>query len=89
MPCGHELCHSCFRDNVEQTSLVCPMCRTRIGSWSRRMSKCNKLINQERWAEVQAKYPEKVKKRLEGIEDDTSSEGGQPNFQSCLIIQVD
>ena len=29
MPCNHLLCMPCFKDNVDQTALHCPMCRTR------------------------------------------------------------
>ena len=27
MPCNHELCLKCFKENISETSLKCPMCR--------------------------------------------------------------
>ncbi len=82
MPCRHELCMQCFKHNVQETSLTCPMCRMRFATWSRKASRNNKLVNQERWQEIQDAFPSKVRKRLEGKEDDNSSEEGEIN--NCL-----
>ena len=75
MPCGHELCLPCFKENVEQSSLQCPLCRTRIASWARRSAKNKKLVNLKRWAEIREAFPEKVQQRLEGKEDSASEDG--------------
>ena len=69
MPCKHELCIQCFKTHVKDTSLNCPMCRVRIAVWVRKNSKTNTLVNQERWALIQSLFPERIKRRLEGLDD--------------------
>ncbi|XP_066928198.1 E3 ubiquitin-protein ligase rnf168-like [Clytia hemisphaerica] len=69
MPCKHELCTQCFKSHVEDTSLSCPMCRQRISIWVRRNAKNNTLVNQERWALIQSMFPERVQRRLDGLDD--------------------
>ena len=69
MPCKHELCIQCFKSHVEDTSLSCPMCRQRISIWVRRNAKNNTLVNQERWALIQSMFPERVQRRLDGLDD--------------------
>ena len=76
MPCGHELCVCCFKKNVQEASLSCPMCRMRISTWTRRAVRHNKLVNAERWQEIQRQFPEKVEKRLLGIDDEETDERG-------------
>lgn len=80
LPCGHELCLSCFNLNVQdgESALVCPMCRLRISSWTRRVRKHGGLVNQKRWQMIQEKFPHKVKSRLDGAED--SEDGEYFNF---------
>ncbi|XP_014779017.1 E3 ubiquitin-protein ligase rnf168 [Octopus bimaculoides] len=70
LPCKHELCLPCFQQNFEE-SLCCPMCRTRISSWVRKQSKINKLVNEKRWKEIKTLFPEKVRLRQEGFEEDS------------------
>lgn len=69
MPCQHELCMGCFKKHVQDTSLTCPMCRLRISVWTRMNAKQNTLVNKERWDLIQALFPERVKRRLQGIDD--------------------
>ena len=69
MPCGHELCLSCFKMHVFGTSLECPLCRKRIASWARKAARNNKLVNKLRWDNIQSSFPDKVQNRLNGIED--------------------
>ena len=69
MPCRHELCMQCFKTHVKDTSLNCPMCRVRIAVWVRKNTKTNTLVNQERWALIQSLFPERIKRRLEGLDD--------------------
>ncbi len=76
MPCRHELCLRCFTENINETSLLCPMCRQRISTWARRAAKTKSLVNQKRWEEIQKAFPTKVRKRLEGADDYSSSDEG-------------
>lgn len=46
------------------------MCRTRISTWARRAARTNTLVNHERWAAIQANFPEQVQKRLSGEEEE-------------------
>lgn len=75
MPCSHELCMPCFKQNVQEASLTCPMCRLRISSWARKAARHNALVDQKRWKQIQELFPEKVKNRLDGKEDDIEDEG--------------
>ena len=75
MPCNHELCLPCFKQNVEEANFCCPMCRLRISTWARKASRNKVLVNQERWQEIMRLFPEKVTKRLNGIDDDEDLEG--------------
>ncbi|XP_071949477.1 uncharacterized protein [Antedon mediterranea] len=70
MPCSHELCRPCFRDTVEQVNFTCPLCRLRISNWARKQTKLNKLINWTKWHEIQATFPEQIRKRLQGEDTD-------------------
>ena len=70
MPCNHELCLPCFKQNVEEANFCCPMCRLRISTWTRKASRNKALVNQERWKEIMRLFPERVNKRLNGEEDD-------------------
>ncbi|KAK3094496.1 hypothetical protein FSP39_002504 [Pinctada imbricata] len=70
MPCTHTLCYLCFTQNVEDTSLSCPMCRTRISNWARRAAKTKTLINKKLWGDIQQCFPDKVKKRMNDCDDE-------------------
>ena len=70
MPCNHELCRDCFRQNVEEANLVCPLCRKRISSWARKSARDGTLVDQKRWQLIQKLFPERCKKRLQGEDDD-------------------
>ena len=74
MPCKHELCLPCFKQNVEEANFCCPMCRLRISTWARKAARNKALVNQERWQEIMKLFPDKVNKRLND-EDDDDSEG--------------
>ncbi|KAK2721207.1 hypothetical protein QYM36_003475, partial [Artemia franciscana] len=49
-----------------ETSLNCPICRKRLGIWSRRASKQKSLLDQSLWEEILALYPELVEERRNG-----------------------
>jgi hypothetical protein len=66
MPCHHELCLPCFKLMTDQTSLLCPICRLRISTWSRNASNSNSLVNRTRWEQIQRKFPNEVKNRIDG-----------------------
>lgn len=74
MPCTHTLCMPCFKQNVEATSLTCPMCRKRISSWARRAARDKTLVNDALWNKIQSMFPDKVEKRLEGDDEDDDAE---------------
>ncbi|XP_052784873.1 E3 ubiquitin-protein ligase RNF169-like [Mya arenaria] len=70
MPCKHELCLGCFQQNVQEANFVCPMCRIRISTWARRASRKKELVNEERWSAIKKSFPDQVRARLEGFEED-------------------
>ncbi|XP_037090004.1 E3 ubiquitin-protein ligase RNF168-like [Pollicipes pollicipes] len=78
MPCGHALCMPCFDATVEQASLSCPLCRTRISVWLRRARKSDSLVDERLWARLRRDFPAKVEARLEGQDADFSSEDLDP-----------
>lgn len=80
LPCEHELCLSCFQQNVHE-SLCCPMCRCRISSWVRRQARLNNLVNQERWKQIKTLFPEKVRLRQEGRDDDEEEKESHANHR--------
>lgn len=71
MPCKHTMCKVCFLRNMEVNSLLCPMCKKRIGTWARR-KKSNELIDCDLWSRIQAAFPEKVSLKMKGVEEDQS-----------------
>ena len=70
MPCEHELCGPCFKQNVEEANFLCPLCRMRISSWARRNSRNGTLVNSKRWEQIQKLFPENCRKRLHGEDDE-------------------
>ncbi|KAM7435979.1 hypothetical protein ABFA07_014201 [Porites harrisoni] len=70
MPCEHELCGPCFKQNVEEANFLCPLCRMRISSWARRNSRNGTLVDLKRWKQIQKLFPEKCQKRLRGEDDE-------------------
>lgn len=86
MPCKHTLCYPCFKQNVEEASLACPMCRVRISVWARRSSKNGTLVNKKLWTQIQQLFPEKVEKRQKGL-DDSIEEPGK-NVEVSLKFKV-
>ena len=89
MPCQHELCMGCFKKHVQDTSLNCPMCRMRISVWTRMNAKKNTLINEERWELIQATFPERVKRRLQGLDDLVEEEyNGLYISTSFVILEI-
>ncbi|TRY75306.1 hypothetical protein TCAL_01650 [Tigriopus californicus] len=69
MPCQHRMCKVCFHRNLEVNSLLCPMCKKRIGTWARRR-KDHELVDQELWRQIQDQFPQRVETKLAGIEED-------------------
>lgn len=70
MPCKHELCRPCFKKNVEEANLRCPLCRIRISSWARKQARNGTLVHRKRWEQIQRLFPERCEKRLRGEDDD-------------------
>lgn len=73
-PCTHVLCMPCFKSNLDKTSLTCPICRERIGSWCRKATKQGTLVEQQLWKFVQENYGSRVFSRLAGLEGEDSEE---------------
>ncbi|VDI20900.1 uncharacterized protein LOC143069380 [Mytilus galloprovincialis] len=80
MPCTHTLCMPCFKQNVEATSLTCPLCRKRISTWARKAAREKCLVNKALWAKIQSMFPDRVERRLEGEdqEDDMAMDVFHP-----------
>ena len=70
MPCEHELCGPCFKQNVQEANFLCPLCRMRISSWARRNSRNGTLVDLNRWKQIQKLFPKKCQKRLRGEDDE-------------------
>uniref|UniRef100_A0A0K2TTY8 RING-type E3 ubiquitin transferase n=1 Tax=Lepeophtheirus salmonis TaxID=72036 RepID=A0A0K2TTY8_LEPSM len=67
LPCQHRLCGPCFHSNLELTSLSCPLCKKRVGTWARRNKKL--LIDVSFWKRVQKEFPNEVNARLQGTDN--------------------
>uniref|UniRef100_T1JLR6 RING-type E3 ubiquitin transferase n=1 Tax=Strigamia maritima TaxID=126957 RepID=T1JLR6_STRMM len=81
LPCRHELCMPCFKDTLDKVNLCCPLCRTRISSWTRRATRQNRLINQTRWTQIKQAFPELVDRRLKGTDDSQDMQNKDQNRQ--------
>ncbi|CAJ1066429.1 E3 ubiquitin-protein ligase RNF168 [Xyrichtys novacula] len=66
LPCTHTFCKECFLQAVDQSSLLCPLCRRRIAVWCRQNSRNNTLINQQLWTRIQETFPKQCERRLRG-----------------------
>ena len=60
LPCAHNLCLGCLRGTVEHSSLSCPLCRQRVGSWLRHRTRPESLINAELWQLIRTRYPQEL-----------------------------
>ncbi|KAJ8915628.1 hypothetical protein NQ315_003412 [Exocentrus adspersus] len=69
LPCDHEFCLCCFNGTMENANLVCPLCRIRVGSWLRKAKKEGKLINYVLWDAIKNKFPQQIKNKMNGIDD--------------------
>ncbi|KAI8728260.1 E3 ubiquitin-protein ligase RNF168, partial [Biomphalaria glabrata] len=86
-PCNHSLCLKCYKETVEKANLSCPVCRKRISVWARKAAKENKLINMEKWTDIQEAFPEKVRRRLEASEE-SDSEDEEDDFEAQERRQI-
>ena len=74
LPCKHEMCRPCFRNNVEKANFLCPICRKRIASWTRKCMREGTLVDQNRWNLIQKLFPKKCLRRLQGDDDESEDE---------------
>ena len=88
MPCDHEVCGPCFKQNVEEANFLCPLCRMRISSWARRNSRNGTLVNVKRWEQIQKLFPDRCQKRLRG-EDDEDLLGKCIYFSFSFVIYTE
>ncbi|XP_014254727.1 E3 ubiquitin-protein ligase rnf168-like [Cimex lectularius] len=66
LPCNHDVCLNCLQRTVEKNSLVCPICRKRIGTFLRLAKNLKKIVNQPFWEEVKSQFPNEIKKKQKG-----------------------
>ncbi|VEN45677.1 unnamed protein product [Callosobruchus maculatus] len=69
LPCSHAFCFSCFQGIVNNTNLICPLCRVRMTSWFRKTQKACKLLDEELWEAIKTKFPGQVSNKLCGVDD--------------------
>lgn len=69
LPCNHGFCLTCFKGTIENVNLVCPLCRTRIGSWLRKRKTESQLINKPLWEAINNNCSQHVKNKLDGIDE--------------------
>ncbi|XP_064456257.1 E3 ubiquitin-protein ligase rnf168-like [Ornithodoros turicata] len=74
LPCQHEFCLPCFTDTIFKANKQCPLCRMRIGAWTRTATKECTLVNKNRWDDIRRIFPDEVRRRLSGEDDDISNE---------------
>ena len=74
LPCNHEFCFKCFEDSINETSLLCPLCRQRISNWAWIQQKTGSLVNEERWQEIQEAFPRLIEKKKLDPEDHSSDD---------------
>lgn len=55
---------------MEETNLVCPLCRKRIGSWLRRARKTRTLVDDQYWQAIQDQFPQQVQNKQNDIDED-------------------
>ena len=60
----------CFSKNSQLTSLNCPFCKKRIGTWHRRAKNVDTLINQHLWTYIRDNFGDKVNARMNAEEVD-------------------
>ncbi|XP_017882047.1 uncharacterized protein LOC108626104 [Ceratina calcarata] len=68
LPCTHNLCLKCLKGTFEHNSLSCPLCRVRVGSWLRRATKTETLVNSELWHLIRTKFAKEVESKYNGDE---------------------
>ncbi|XP_046393094.1 E3 ubiquitin-protein ligase RNF169-like [Ischnura elegans] len=66
LPCKHRFCFQCFDGTMENVSLQCPMCRTRVGGWLRAATKDNRVIDVKLWELIKCEFSEYVEAKLRG-----------------------
>merc|ERR550519_798094 len=55
---------------MAKANMVCPFCKKRFSTWSRKATKDKTLVDKELWELIQKKFPDQVKLRMDGLEDD-------------------
>ena len=85
MPCKHELCLTCFKQNVQEANFCCPMCRVRISTWARRAARNHSLVNEKRWGAIKATFPTQVRSRMEGLENEDEEMNGKHRLITMFV----
>ncbi|XP_050309158.1 uncharacterized protein LOC126745376 isoform X2 [Anthonomus grandis grandis] len=70
LPCEHAFCKVCFEGSMQNTNLVCPLCRLRVASWLRKSGKDGNLVNKAFWQAIQDQFPTEVQNKLAGIDNE-------------------
>ena len=60
-----------YLQNVRaECNLTCPNCRAYIGNYCRKTARNKDAVNQAFWARIQKEFPDHVKAKMEGKDDD-------------------
>lgn len=89
LPCNHGFCSSCFNGTMENTDLVCPLCRIRIGSWLRTARKNKTLINEAFWKAINSRFPQQIYNKLNGVEESLNEKVSQVKNASPGEIKME
>ncbi|XP_039765860.1 E3 ubiquitin-protein ligase RNF168-like isoform X2 [Pararge aegeria] len=74
LPCHHDFCQCCFNESIANNALCCPLCRLRIGSWLRKATKQQNLVNNQLWNFIKNKFPKEIDKKFKGEDLDLVSD---------------
>ena len=65
---NHALKSKCFglKETMAKANMVCPFCKKRFSTWSRKATKDKTLVDKELWELIQKEFPDQVKLRMDG-----------------------
>lgn len=86
LPCDHSLCHSCYLSVRAECNLTCPNCRLYIGGYCRKTARDKNAVNEKFWARIQTEFPEQVKARMEGKDDDIDDSKCFPSIWHVMLF---
>nr|ACO12237.1 RING finger protein 168 [Lepeophtheirus salmonis] len=86
LPCNHIICLTCYKRNIELTSLHCPLCKRRLSNWSRSINtnggpKVDPVV--KRWLMTQK--PQTSKRKRVSKVSSTSSDSIKKDFEQEIL----